>query len=81
MSIERDELEEIIEKAVTRTLERIGLDVENPRELQEDFAQLRQWREAKAQTKTALIYAFFGVVVPGILAVMWLGLKGMWSVP
>ena len=81
MSIDRDELEDIIDKVVTRTLERIGVDVANPRQQQEDFAQLRQWREAKEQTKTALMYAFFAVVVPGVLAVMWLGFKAFWNAP
>lgn len=80
MSIEREELEDIIDKAVTRTLERFGVDVENPREQQEDFIQLRQWRQAKAQVKTAGVWAFLGVIIPGILALMWLGIQG-WLKP
>lgn len=74
--------EEAAELGVARALQLLGMNINDPkevRELQADLLHLRSWRTASNSVKDKTIAAAIVVVVSGILAAFWLGLKGFVS--
>lgn len=70
---------EAAHKAVRETLLMMGVDVTDPKsliEVQKDFAHTRESRLAIATIKTRAYMVATGTVVAGILAAVWLALKG-----
>ncbi len=55
----------------------IGADVGRPLALQQDFAWLRQHREAGEQIGKIALKIVIGTAITGILAAFWLGFKFM----
>ena len=70
------EIRKIVAETVDQTLTRLGVDTENPIELQRDLQHLRDWRLAAAAVKRQGLISAVGIIVAGILGLMWLGLKG-----
>ena len=70
------EIRKIVAETVDQTLTRLGVDTENPIELQRDLQHLRDWRLAAAAIKRQGLISAVGIIVAGILGLMWLGLKG-----
>ena len=70
------EIRRIVAETVDQTLTRLGVDTENPLELQRDLQHLRDWRLAAAAVKKQGLVTAVGIIVAGILGLMWLGLKG-----
>ena len=70
------EIRKIVAETVDQTLTRLGVDTENPIELQRDLQHLRDWRLAAAAVKKQGLVTAVGIIVAGILGLMWLGLKG-----
>ena len=70
------EIRKIVAETVDQTLTRLGVDTENPIELQRDLQHLRDWRLAAAAIKKQSLVTAVGVIIAGVLGLMWLGLKG-----
>lgn len=68
--------EEAAERAVHRTLETLGVDVDNPLEVQADLQTLRDLRLAKQRGAAALIWTVVGLLASGAMALMWDALRG-----
>lgn len=73
----REELESLIKQTVDETLTSIGLDHKNPIELQRDFQALREWRQAMQDVRKKTIITLIGILVTGLAAAVWIGLKSM----
>ncbi len=67
------------EEGVTAALERVGINSDDPLEVQRDMAFVRDWRTATASIKRKSLLAGVGVLVAGSLGVLWLGVKELLS--
>lgn len=70
------EVKRIVAESVDQTLTRLGVDVTDPLEFQKDMAHLRAWRESVATVKKQGLITAVGIVVAGIIGLVWLALKG-----
>lgn len=74
-----EELKSLVEttakETVRETLIQLGADVDNPLEMQDDFRTLREWRRSMDSIRTKAVTATVGVLVAGLLAAIWLGIK------
>lgn len=61
----------IVEEAVKLTLINLGFRVDQPSEMQADAAWVRNMRTGSEETKRYIKGAFIGVVVPGLLYLLW----------
>lgn len=66
---------ETARETVRETLRGLGADVDNPLEMQHDFATLRSWRVAMASVQKKTILTVVGLVVAGFCAAIWVGLR------
>ncbi|MFH1557652.1 MAG: hypothetical protein ABII76_22825 [Pseudomonadota bacterium] len=72
--------EEAAELGVARAMQLLGVDIKDPkeiREMQADLIHLRSWRTASNSLKDKTIAAAIVVVVSGMLAALWIGIKGL----
>ncbi len=67
--------EETIRETVHETLTELGIDHAEPREMQKDFAHLREARVTMEQIRNKGIMALVGFLVAGVLSASWLGIK------
>jgi hypothetical protein len=70
------ELKKIVAEAVAETLLQLGIDASDPVEMQKDMAHLRSWRESVATVKQQSLVTAVGIVVAGILGLLYLAFKG-----
>lgn len=70
------ELKQIVSEAVAETLLKLGIDASDPVELQKDMAHLRAWRESVATVKQQGLVTAVGILVAGVLGLLWLAFKG-----
>lgn len=80
MNVDDDKVREIVRETVKETLNELfmglGVDVEDPTEVQKDFAFIRNWRESSQALKQHGLLTVIGVFVVGALALIWNSLKG-----
>lgn len=69
------EAKRLIVATVEETLTKIGIDHEDPIEMQKDFQHLREWREASAAIKKKGMLTAVGVIITGVLAAVWLVIR------
>ena len=62
-------------EAVHETLELLGMDVNDPREAQRDFAFVRSWRTSSEAVKRQGLLAAVTVLIAGILGLIWMAVK------
>jgi hypothetical protein len=65
--------------AVRETLLTLGVNANDPEsivQMQQDFAYLRDWREASGTIKARGLMALTGIAVSGIVAAVWAALSG-----
>ena len=70
-----EEIEAIVKATVHSTLSTLGIDAANPFELQKDFSHLRSWRKSTDQMKQAGFLSVIGILVSGILGLIWSAIK------
>ena len=61
--------------AAHEVLTRIGVDAEDPIEMQKDFQHIRTWRLATEKARDRTMLAVLGIIVTGTLAALWVGIK------
>lgn len=75
----KQELEQIAaagaEKGITNVLQKLGIDADNFRESQADFAHLRKQRLASEQIGKLATRALITIFITGLCSVFVLGLK------
>ncbi len=71
VTLTESQIEDLVTKAVRKTLTEIGVDVEKPLEMQGDFQFLRGWRTATEEVKRHGLKAAVTVFVTGALGLVW----------
>lgn len=81
MQLSEKQVEEIAgraaEAAVRRVLTDLGVDHDDPLEMQRDMQHLRHWRRSMEAIAHRGLMTAVGIVVFGTLATIWMGLKDM----
>ena len=75
VTLTKGELKEIVSESVYETLTLLGLDHENPLEMQRDFQYLREWRTASEKIKTQGLMVILAILITGLCGALWLGIK------
>lgn len=70
-----EQLIKIVKDTVHETLLTLGVDVDDPLEMQRDFQHIRDLRIATNIIKKRALHVLVGVVVAGIIAAFWIGFK------
>jgi len=65
----------ITKDVVKQTLISVGVDYTDPQDMQRDFLFMRDLRLTSEKIKTRGLFVLVGIVVTGIVAVMWLGIR------
>lgn len=73
----RDEISEIVSKGVMDAFVRMGIEANDPTEMQRDFQHLREWRETMESVKKKSVLTVLGVLITGGLGLLWIGLKAV----
>lgn len=71
------QLRQLMTESVDTALARLGLDINNPFEVQKDMQHLRASRTAWAGIKSKTLFVALSVLVTGGLGALWLGLQNM----
>ena len=79
VSLTKAQLKEIVAEGVQETFIQLGLDHENPLEMQRDFQYLREWRTASEKIKTQGIYTIVAIIITGLFGALWVGVKHILS--
>lgn len=75
ITMTQDELEDLIEKTVNQTLVKLGVDPEDPLEVQRDFKFVRDWRKSSEAVKRKALLAAVGIVVTGAIGAILVGIR------
>ena len=70
------QLRTLVKETVEETLLTLGVDVEDPLEMQKDFKMMRDLREGVSTIRRSTIKTIIGVVITGALGLLWLGFRG-----
>lgn len=70
------EVKKIVAETVAQTLLTLGVDTNDPVELQKDLAHLRAWRESMETVRRQSLITAIGVITAGVLGLIWLAIKG-----
>lgn len=77
--LNRDEIKRLVAEAVAESTERVlirlGLDTENPKEMQRDMLYVRSQRQAAEHIGRATRVAMLTIFVTGACTLLWQGLK------
>jgi hypothetical protein len=71
-----NEIKRIVEETVEATLLRLGVDLDDPIEVQRDMSFLRDWRTSTAAVKRHGIFVAVGTIVLALLGLVWLAIRG-----
>jgi hypothetical protein len=71
------ELKLLVRQTVSETLISLGIDHNDPIEMQADFRHLREWRRSVNSVKRYGFMTAVGVVITGLLGAIWVGLRSM----
>lgn len=70
------EVKRIVAETVEQTLLALGVDTDDPVELQKDMAHLRTWRESMETVRKQTLLTAIGVITLGVLGLIWMAIKG-----
>ncbi len=69
-------VKEAVDDAMAENLLKLGIDVDEPLEIQRDMQHLRTWRHSVATVKKQSLTTAIAVITVGILGLIWLAVKG-----
>lgn len=75
MNLTPDDITKIVERGVVNAFTRMGIQADNPIEMQRDFQHLREWRTTMESVKKKSILTLVGMVITGALALVFMGVK------
>lgn len=70
-----EEARPVIRETVRETFLMLGVKIDDPIDVQKDFQHLREWRQTTESIKNKGMLAATGVLVSGLLAAAWIGIK------
>lgn len=71
----RESMQALVSEAVKQTLIQLGIDHQNPLEMQQDFQYLRTWRKSGQELKRKTTIALAGLFLSGFVALFLMGIK------
>lgn len=77
VTLSESEVESLVEKAVLHTLERFGINTDEPIQVQRDFQFVRDWRMSAESVRKKATTTAIAILVSGALAALWLGFKAI----
>ena len=75
------QLKRLVRETVDETLTRIGVDIDNPLEMQADFHHIREWRQTYVAVRKKGLVTIIGILAAGTCATLWLGFKEFIHLP
>jgi hypothetical protein len=75
VQLTKDELKDVVKDTVHETLTTIGIESDDPIEMQKDFSHLREWRITVQDVRKKGILTIVGLLVAGVVAFIWIGFK------
>lgn len=75
----RDEIRQQVDEGVSDAMTRVGIDMSDPIEVQQDMSWVRDWRKTARAVKRKGAITAVGILVTGILGAVWIGMKTMLS--
>jgi hypothetical protein len=78
-TLPKEEIRQIVSDGVQDAFVKMGIQVDDPLEMQRDFQHLREWRQSLEQVRQKSIMAAVGLVVAGALSVAWMGVRAVLS--
>jgi predicted HTH transcriptional regulator len=69
------EISDLVTEAVRQTLIQLGIDQDNPIEMQKDFQHLRDWRKAGEEIKRKGMVTLVGIFLAGIVSLVLIGVR------
>lgn len=73
------ELEDIAQRVAVRVLRDLGINADDAFEMRRDFEFVRRWRCTTDSLRGRTLWTVVGTLVAGSLAMIWLGLRSMFS--
>lgn len=70
------ELKKVVSEAVSDTLTKLGIEVDDPLKVQRDLQFLRRWRESSETVTLKGLTTAFALIVTGILGLIYMKLQG-----
>lgn len=70
------ELKKVVSEAVSDTLTRLGIEVDDPLKVQRDLQFLRRWRESSETVTLKSIMTAVTLIVTGVLGLIYMKLQG-----
>ncbi len=71
------QLKDLVKQGVTEALTMLGVEVDDPIEMQRDFQHLREWRLAVAAMRKRGLLTLVGILVTGACGAAYIGLRGL----
>ena len=74
-TLSKDEIRLLVSEGVQDAFVKLGVQVDDPIEMQRDFLHLREWRRNVEAVKRKGVLAALGVIFTGLAAAAWAGFK------
>lgn len=71
-----NEMKKLVAETVAETLLKLGIDTDDPLELQKDMQHLRAWRESMATVRRQSLITAIGILTAGVLGLIWMAVSG-----
>jgi hypothetical protein len=78
-SLTRDDVKKLISEGVTDAMTRLGVDADNPLEMQRDFQYLRDWRLSALSVRKKSLWVITGTFLTAMGGALLLGLKTLFN--
>jgi hypothetical protein len=75
MSMTEAEVTAVAKTAVREMLTALGVDEEDPIEMQKDLAHLRRWRRSVEAVERRSIVTITGILVTGVVGALFIGIR------
>jgi hypothetical protein len=70
-----DQMDAVVFKTISTILISFGINDDDRKEMQADFAHLRRWRKSVEQVNRTGMITIVGIIVTGLTGAIWLGFK------
>lgn len=70
------EIRKIVAETVKETLTRMGIEADDPFEVQKDMQHLRGWRTSTETVKRQGLLTAVGILTAGVIGLIWMAIKG-----
>lgn len=71
-----NDMKKLVAETVAETLLKLGIDTDDPLELQKDMQHLRAWRESMATVRRQSLITAIGILTAGVLGLIWMAVAG-----